>query len=176
VAENRQYLGYDAGLKTGPYNFGGAVAPNWAERFPYQDGMLVWYWDGSQSDNNVGDHPGQGLILPVDAHPAPLHWGDGSLMRPRIQSFDSTFSLEPTDAFTLWKGGAPTGIAKQSCASTFDDSQSYWVESDPADAPDNTRYQASWNSVKTPQTGTQIRIQSQTPGGFMQIQVTPPKK
>ena len=45
VGENRQYLGYDAGLQTGPYNFGGTIGPNWAERFPYQDGLLVWYWD-----------------------------------------------------------------------------------------------------------------------------------
>ena len=45
VGENRQYLGYDAGLRTGPYNFGGTIGPNWAERFPLQDGLLVWYWD-----------------------------------------------------------------------------------------------------------------------------------
>ena len=93
VAENRQYLGYDAGLQTGPYNFGGTVGPNWAEHFPYQDGMLVWYWDQSFGDNNVGDHPGGGLILPIDAHPAMLHWANGSVMRPRLQSFDSTFTL-----------------------------------------------------------------------------------
>jgi immune inhibitor A len=55
VAENRQYLGYDAGLQTGPYNF---TTDLWAERFPYQDGMLVWYYDSSYSNNNVGDHPG----------------------------------------------------------------------------------------------------------------------
>ena len=39
------------------------------EHYPYQNGMLVTYWDSSQGDNNVGDHPGEGLILPVDAHP-----------------------------------------------------------------------------------------------------------
>jgi immune inhibitor A len=175
VAENRQYLGYDAGLKAGPYNFGGTVGANWAERFPYQDGMLVWYWDESQGDNNVGDHPGSGLILPVDAHPAPLHWADGSVMRPRIQSFDATFSLDATDAFTLHSGGTPADISSQPGVSTFDDSKSYYVASDPGDAAGGGRYQASWNSVTTPSTGTQIRIQSQTPGGFMQIQVTPPK-
>ena len=33
------------------------------------DGVLINYWDTSHSDNNVGDHPGEGLILPIDAHP-----------------------------------------------------------------------------------------------------------
>jgi immune inhibitor A len=176
VAENRQYLGYDAGLKTGPYNFGGAVGPNWAERFPYQDGMLVWYYDTSQSDNNVGDHPGSGLILPIDAHPGILHWSDGTQMRPRIQSFDSTFGLEKTDSFTLWKAGVPTQVTSQPAVPVFDDMQTYYTASDPSDAPSNGRYQASWNSVKHPHTGTQIRITSVTPGGFMQVQVTPPAK
>ena len=36
--------------------------------------MLVWYWDSSFEDNNVGDHPGGGLILPIDSHP-----GDSAL-------------------------------------------------------------------------------------------------
>jgi len=180
VAENRQYLGYDAGLQTGPYNFGGAVGPNWAERFPYQDGMLVWYYDTSQSDNNVGDHPGSGLILPIDAHPGILHWADGTQMRPRLQSFDSTFGLQPTDAFTLWKVNPQTGIAvptkvgSQPAVTVFDDMNTYYTPSDPSDAPGGGRYQASWNSVDNPHTGTQIRITSVTPGGFMQVQVTPP--
>ncbi len=55
-AENRTYLGYDAGLRTSPYNFGfGDTKPNWVEHFPYQDGLLVWYYDTSFADNNVGD-------------------------------------------------------------------------------------------------------------------------
>jgi immune inhibitor A len=42
LAENRVYKGYDATLKTGPYNFGyGTTKPDWVERFPYQNGMLV---------------------------------------------------------------------------------------------------------------------------------------
>jgi immune inhibitor A len=176
VGENRQYVGYDAGLQTGPYNFGGTVGPNWAERFPYQDGLLVWYWDSSFGDNNVGDHPGGGLILPVDANPAPLHWADGSVMRPRLQSFDATFTTQATDAITLHSGGVAATVPSRPGVSTFDDSQSYWVAGDPGDAPGNTRYQAEWNSVKVPNTGTSMRLTSVTPGGFMQVQVTPPAK
>ena len=176
VAENRQYLGYDAGLRTGPYNFGGTIGPNWAERFPYQDGLLVWYWDNSFGDNNVGDHPGGGLILPVDANPAPLHWANGSVMRPRLQSFDATFTTQATDAITVHNGGVAVTVPSRPGVSTFDDSQSYWVAGDPGDAPANGRYQAEWNSVKVPNTGTSMRVTSVTPGGFMQVQVTPPAK
>jgi immune inhibitor A len=176
VAENRQYLGYDAGLRTGPYNFGGTIGPNWAERLPLQDGLLVWYWDESFGDNNVGDHPGGGLILPVDANPGPLHWANGSVMRPRLQSFDATFTTQATDAITVHNGGVATTIPSRPGVSTFDDSQSYWVSGDPGDAPGTTRYQSEWNSVKVPKTGTSIRVTSVTPGGFMQVQVTPPGK
>jgi immune inhibitor A len=179
VGENRQYLGYDAGLQTGPYNFGFLNDPtkqNWAERFPYQDGLLVWYWDNSFGDNNVGDHPGGGLILPVDANPAPLHWANGSVMRPRLQSFDATFTTQKTDAITVHNAGVAVTIPSRPGVSTFDDSQSYWVAGDPGDAPANGRYQAEWNSVKVPNTGTSMRVTSVTPGGFMQVQVAPPAK
>ena len=176
VAENKQYVGYDAGMRTGPYNFGGTIGPNWAERFPYQDGLLVWYWDSSFDDNNVGDHPGGGLILPVDANAAPLHWANGSVMRPRLQSFDATFTTQATDAITVHNGGVATTIPSRPGVSTFDDSKSYWVSGDPGDAPGNTRYQAEWNSVKVPKTGTTMRVTSVTPGGFMQVQVAPPAK
>ena len=110
VAENRQYLSYDRSLKTG-YNFGFLDSrPNWVEFFPYQDGLLISYWDTSQLDNNVGDHPGQGLILPIDAHPHFSHWSDGELMRPRILTYDSTFGLSRADSITLHKNSVSTTI------------------------------------------------------------------
>ena len=34
--------------------------PDWVEHFPYQDGLLVSYWDTSFSDNNESVHPGAG--------------------------------------------------------------------------------------------------------------------
>lgn len=168
VAENRQYLGYDANLDTGPYNF---TTATWAERFPYQDGMLVWYYDSSYSDNNVGDHPGEGQILPVDAHPNVEHWANGQVIRGRIQAYDATFGVDRTQAITLHNGSATT-IGSKPANQVFDDTKSYWVASDPGDALGH--YQASWLSVNVPHTGTKIRVKSATPGGFMQIQVTPP--
>src|SRR5262249_53485987 len=93
VAEFRQYRGYDNSLQLGPYQF---TSDTLVEHFPYQDGMLVWYWDESFGDNNVGDHPGGGLILPIDSHPGILHWSNGDTARPRIQSYDATFTVHPT--------------------------------------------------------------------------------
>ena len=45
VLENRQYIGYDYSLQSGPYNFGFPSQPNMVEHFPYQNGLLIWYWD-----------------------------------------------------------------------------------------------------------------------------------
>jgi immune inhibitor A len=169
VAENRQYFGYDANLATGPYNF---TTDTWAERFPYQDGLVVWYSDYFWSDNNVGDHPGQGLILPVDARPDILHWkDDGTIMRGRFQPFDAAFGT-PADSITLHHNGVATTIPAQKAVSTFDDTQSYYRATDPADGI--SHYKAGWMSVDNPHTGAQIRVTSVTPGGFMQIQATPP--
>jgi immune inhibitor A len=170
VAENRQYLGYDANLATGPYNF---TTGTWAERFPYQDGLVVWYSDYFWSDNSVGDHPGEGLILPVDARPDILHWkDDGTIMRGRFQPFDASFGT-PADSITLHHNGVATTIPAQAAVMVFDDTQSYYRATDPADGI--SHYKAGWMSVDHPHSGTTIRVKSLTPGGFMQIEVTPPK-
>jgi immune inhibitor A len=173
-AEFRTYKGYDDSLRTGPYNFGFLDNPNlqnWVEHFPYQDGLLVWYYDTSFEDNNVGDHCGSGrcggLYLPVDAHPNLLLRPDGQMWRPRVQSYDSTFGLEPTDKITLHTnsttsqeyGGLPANPV-------FDDMQSYWV------APDASIGNFGWSSVPVPHTGTSIRVVSvSAQGSFMQVQV-----
>ncbi|WP_309068631.1 immune inhibitor A domain-containing protein, partial [Microbacterium sp.] len=102
IAENRVYGGYDATLRTGPYNFGWPLtSPDRVEHFPYQDGMLVWYANSLYSDNNTSVHPGGGESLPVDARAAALKWSDGTIARNRIQSFDATFGLQKTDRISL---------------------------------------------------------------------------
>ena len=100
VAEYRTYKGYDYSLKAGPYYFGYLDNPalgNLVDHFAYQDGMLVNFWDTSQVDNNTGLHPGQGLLLTVDAHPQTLYRVDGGRWRNRIQAYDSSFTLSRTD-------------------------------------------------------------------------------
>jgi immune inhibitor A len=170
VAEFRQYRGYDKSLQSGPYQF---TSNTFVEHFPYQDGLLISYWDSSFGDNNVGDHPGGGLILPIDSHPAIMHWSNGATARPRIQSYDATFTLASTDAISLHNGpgGSTLTQASQAGVSTFNDNNSYWVNGDPGDNGANGRYQAEWNSVNHPHTGTSIRIQSIDSAGFMQVRV-----
>ena len=72
------------------------------ERFPYQNGMLVWFANGEYGDNNTSAHPGGGEVLPVDARPAPVMLQrDGALLGNRRQPFDATFGQEATDAVTF---------------------------------------------------------------------------
>ncbi|MFD4370170.1 immune inhibitor A domain-containing protein [Streptomyces sp. NPDC058486] len=155
IAENRQYVSYDATLKGGPYNFGfPAPKDNWAERFPYQNGLLIWQWDTSQKDNNTHVHPGEGLILPIDANPQPMKWSDGTLMRNRIQSFDATFSTSRYDGITLHKDGVVQRIPSKKGVSVFDDHfGTYWNAQNPT------------HSVKVTDTNTRIAISRQPANG-----------
>jgi immune inhibitor A len=177
LAENRTYTGYDAGLRTGPYNFGDPTRPDWAERLPYQDGLLISYWNTQYEDNNVGAHPGAGLVLPVDAHPGLLYEPvddedanrtDGESWRPRIQSHDSTFGRQTTDRITLHD--PDTGVAGSygglPAVPTFDDTQDWYVA--PGEQPDAN----GWTGVDVPETGTRITVVSTSAqDGFMQVRV-----
>ena len=173
-AEFRTYKGYDDGLRTGPYNFGFLDNPalgNWVEHFPYQDGLLVWYYDESFADNNVGDNCGNGrcggLVLPVDAHPDLLLRPDnGQVWRPRIQSYDSTFGLDKTDVICLHLNSVEGCYGGLKANKKFDDTQSYWV------APDASIGHLGWASVPLPATGTTITVKSiSAQGNFMQVHV-----
>jgi immune inhibitor A len=172
-AEFRTYKGYDDSLRTGPYNFGFPdTAPNWVEHFPYQDGLLVWYYDESFEDNNVGDHCASGrcggLYLPVDAHPDLLLRPDNGLVwRPRIQSYDSTFGLQRTDQICLHTSSTVSQCYGNLPAnSKFDDTQSYWVAPNPAIG------HFGWSSVPLPGVGVTIRVKSvSAQSNFMQVDV-----
>ena len=134
LAENRVYAGYDATLKTGPYNFGfNNTRPDWVERFPYQNGLLVWYSDGACTDNNTIDHPGCGQALPVDARPVPVMMADGTRLGNRRQPFDATFGQEATDTVTFHRNGVPTVVPVQPAIPTFDDTikDAYWSSLNP---------------------------------------------
>ena len=178
IAEFRQYRTYDAGLQTGPYTFGRNFSTRWADHYPYQDGMLVTYWDSGEADNNTSLHRGEGLILPVDAHPDPLrrivtHGGNTYQFSPwssPIQSYDSTFGLQPTDAITLpFRGTLVAGgpiiefeVTHPSlpAASLFNDMNNYWSSVIPT------------ASVIVPKTGTTIRVvNTSAQDSFMQIHV-----
>jgi len=149
LAENRVYAGYDKTLQTGPYNFGWAnTRPDWVERFPYQNGLLVWYVDNEYEDNNTSTHPGHGQVLPVDARPAPVTFPDGTLLGNRRQPFDATFGQERTDAVTFHLKGVATKVRSTRAIATFDDldPRRYWTADNP------------WNSVQVAGTGTRITV------------------
>jgi len=164
VAEFRQYRGFDAGMMNA-YNF---VGGNWVEHFPYQDGLLINYWDNSFADNNVGANCAAGrcggLLLPVDAHPDAMYCADGTVWRNRVQTFDATFTLDPTDEVTLHCHGTASTLPSLPAVSVFDDNNSYYDPANPM------------GSVITPVTGTTIRLKSiSAQGTFMQIEVRPSK-
>jgi immune inhibitor A len=163
LSEFRQYRDYDDGLRTGPYNFGFLnTLPDWVEHFPYQDGLLIHYWDTTQDDNNTSVHPGEGLILPIDAHPTPLVRSTGIVWRSRVQSYDSTFGLEPTDPIILHQLGVQNLHPSLPPVPAFNDLNDYWFPAAPL------------ASVRVPRTGTVIEvINTNTQGNFMQVHVRP---
>lgn len=174
VAEYRSYQGYDSVLKTGPYYFGYLNDPalgDFVDHFPYQDGLLIHYWDTSQADNNTGLHPGHGLLLPIDAHFKTLYRVDGPRWRNRIQTYDSTFSISPTDGIpNIHHLSVLSPVPSLPGVKVFDDRILYYDPANPL------------GSVMNPNTGTKITIlqepylkvrNPQAP--FMEIQVSPAK-
>jgi len=171
VAEFRQYRGYDAGLANA-YNFSwsdpAATLYNYVERYPYQNGLLISYWDNSFENNNVGANctAGRcgGLLLTVDAHPEALERTGGGIWNNRVQTYDSTFGLEPTDAITLHSDSMESNLPSLPAVPVFDDTLSYYDPVNPT------------GSVITPTTGTQIRVKSVSAhDSFMQVEVRPSK-
>ena len=166
IAENRQYLGYDTTLAEGPYNFGwGLTMPDRVEHFPYQDGLLVSYWNTAQTNNNTRTHPGAGRILPVDSHPKALTWSDGAIARNRIQTFDATFGREATDPLSLHRetaaGMTTLNVPSRAGVSVFDDTDplAYYDAANPQ------------GSVKVAGTGTTIKVVQSNKNAMMTVQV-----
>ncbi|QJT02014.1 M6 family metalloprotease domain-containing protein [Streptomyces asoensis] len=160
IAENRQYVSYDKTLKVGPYNFGfSTTRPDWVEHYPYQNGLLIWKWDTSQADDNTSQHPGEGLILPIDSHPTALKWTDGSVMNARLQSFDSPFSQYRTDAITLHKADVAVKIKSRPGVPVFDDGKStYYDATTPLAGVKVTDTNTSIKIVNEPASGSTIKV------------------
>jgi immune inhibitor A len=150
IAGHRTYVSYDRYLKTGPYNFGFLnTKPDWVEHYPYQQGVLISYWDRSQVDNDTNWHPGQGRNLYIDAHPRPFYRLDGLPFSARIQIYDAPFGLRKADSFTLHINGQPSYVRGQPAQPLFDDTQKYFYEELPN------------QGVKLPAVGVKIRVLSE---------------
>lgn len=162
IAGYRSYVSYDKYLQTGPYNFGWAsTKPDLAEHFPYQEGLLVSYWDLSQEDNNVSEHPGEGRNLYVDAHPAPLMRNDGQPWRARVQLYDAPFSKKKADSISLHWQGERNRLRGLPGNPVFDDTQNYF---DPAQLD---------HGVKVRNAGVKIEVVKQK-NTEMTVKVTTP--
>ncbi len=163
IAENRQYVSYDKTLQVGPYNFGFTARPDWVEHYAYQNGLLIWKWDTSQLDNNTSQHPGAGLILPIDSHPTALKWSDGTLMRNRVQAYDSPFSTFRTDAITLHKADVAKYVPGSKGVPVFNDrTNTYWDPANPT------------GSVQVTDTNTKIKITKEAKdGSTIELEVGP---
>jgi immune inhibitor A len=151
LASNRTHTSYDKYLKTGPYNFGfGAALPDKVEHFPYQEGLLVSYVDTSYTNNNTSQHPGNGLVLPIDSHPGLIYGLNGQPWRGRVQTYDAPFSLKRPDSFTLHINGRPSYIRGGNAQPLFDDTRSYWRAEQPR------------TGVKTPGVGVTLEVTKQS--------------
>ena len=159
IASHRDYVSFDKYLKSGPYNFGWQdTEANRTEHFPLQDGLLISYWDTSQLDNDTSQHPGEGLILPIDANPRPRVRLDGEYWRSRVAGYDSTFSRERSDTITLHVNGRANRLRGHRPKRVFRDNRKYWYAATP-DA-----------GVKVPNNGVNIKVQWQR-GNQMKIRV-----
>ncbi|MET8762840.1 immune inhibitor A domain-containing protein [Lentzea sp. NPDC004782] len=150
IASNRTYESYGQYNKTGPYRYSFPDKPNLVEHFPYQDGLLVSLWNTSFLDNNVSEHPGEGLILPIDANPAPIYNLEGQRWPTSVAGYDAPFSLQKSDSFTLHVNGKASYIRGAAAQPVFDDTKQYWYAEQP---------QAG---VKLPAVGVGLRVLRQS--------------
>ncbi|MGW0568649.1 immune inhibitor A domain-containing protein [Streptomyces tauricus] len=122
VVENRQYVGDDRFLKSGPFQLGRAPGrPRLKERLHYESGVLIWYWNTKYRDNRTRANGGHGRILPVDAHAEPARAASGAVIRNRLQSYDAPFGLRPTTPLVFHLDGVRTVIPARPAVPVFDD-------------------------------------------------------
>jgi immune inhibitor A len=145
IAGWRTYNSFDKYLQYGPYYFNRATEDK-VDHFPYQTGLLVSYWDSSQSDNQVSAHPGEGLNLYVDARPTTLYRLDGQPWRTRVQIYDAPFSLRKADSFTLHHEDQAMYVRGPAANPLFDDTDDYFDEALPN------------HGVKLPAKGVKIKV------------------
>ncbi|XVV07880.1 hypothetical protein ACQPW3_14410 [Actinosynnema sp. CA-248983] len=86
--------------------------------------LLVSLWDTSFLDNNTSEHPGEGLILPIDANPAPIYHLEGRPWSPTVGGYDAPSGLQKSDSSTLHINGKASCVRGQPARPVFDDTSS----------------------------------------------------
>ena len=148
--------------------------PDWVEIYPYQDGMLINYWDTSYADNNVGDHPGGGLILPVDAHPTFVH----CLRRPADASADPGLRLDlraRADRRDHDPQGQPDDASRRSrpCRRSTTPRPGGSTGTRTPHRQPRRPLPARLVGVDVPKTGTTITVNGATTAGHLNVTVAP---
>jgi immune inhibitor A len=171
LVENRQFTGYDAVLKTGPYYFGSALTrPDWVQFFSYTPGVLVWSIDRAYDDNNTSEHPGAGMALPVDARISPIISSTGALPQGgRRQGYDATFGVGSYAKLCLPKETA-SGVVDQ-CAPAAPQISTF------SDADPNAYYDAArqpYHSVQVSGRGVTVQVTGQNADGSVNVTVVNP--
>ncbi len=170
--DNRQYVGRDRALRYVYQHAGRWNRPRWVNHYRYQPGALISYWDTSYTDNDVGAHPGGGLILPVDAHPDFQHAWDGSILPTTLLSSDSTFSTRRVRPQELHYDAGPLRLDGEPAQPVFDDTLDWWFDGDEHGSGEHTGTdQPGWFGVDVPKTGTTIRVVKVDRRGVMTVRV-----
>ena len=169
MAEYRTQAGADAALKA-CYNFNDYDQTN-VDWFPYNTGLHLIYRDTWWTDNNVGQHPGEGGWMVVDAHPYPDYrsgyddWYGIPVLWPwrsRIQTRDAAFSTLPTKAIWLTPYlGTPEKLllAGRRPQPVFDDGRDFW-------------YPMAWDSgTWVPTLGVKITVKGTDRAGNLIVNV-----
>lgn len=157
MAEYRTYDGFDAGLRD-CYQVNWSRA-NWVDFFRYNRGLHLLYVDTWYGDNEVGVHPGRGLVMVVDARPIPdsvMVGGKDRYWRTRIQVRDAAFGRFPTPAQWIYLISGGSGWGEQlavgkSAQPGFNDARTWWY-AEKEDA-----------GTKVPKLGVQMKVRSQQP-------------
>lgn len=160
LASYRSYRLFDRYLRSGPFLFGTPSNPNHVDRYPYQDGLLVNYWNTAVPDNDVILHPGYGLILPVDANPEVFFSFFGIPFPGREQHYDATFGLQRTDQFVLPDFGIPHVIPRRDARPVFDDTDPLRFYTPFADAG------VPWVGVIVAGAGVRLEVEKQSATGM----------
>ena len=143
---------------------------------PYQNGLLVWYWNEQYADNNVGDHPGGYLILPWTLTRASTTTPTASSCASGCWPTTRPSGPSPrTPSPSQGRSGGDDPVA--AAVNVFDDTKSWWSNCD-ADACTGShagRYQPGWTGVDVPKTGTTVTVNGATTGSHLNITVSPKK-
>lgn len=150
MLEWRTPYGFDQALNS-IYYF---IVPPFVHRYAYQPGLVLWYRNESRDlgDNQVGEHPGEGGLLVVDARPEVEWLNEKKPFATRFQLHDAGFGFEASRKHDMG-GMGKIFLGGSQANPIFDDSNSYY------------RAEQPYNSVVVPKVGVRFSLLNTSPDG-----------